>query len=85
MTGTDDQQRLCSFVSAHPELLAALYDLDLTPEQTIGTPDWSKTVRVVALYEQLWSRLRRIEEAWSESWDCSADPGHGLMSRAMLP
>jgi hypothetical protein len=29
------------------------------------------------------ARVRTLEEAWSESWDCSRDPGHRIMHAAL--
>ena len=28
-------------------------------------------------------RVRKLEYAWKQSWDCSADPGHKIMHQAM--
>lgn len=33
--------------------------------------------------EQAEAELQKIREAWSESWDCSADPGHKIMDAAL--
>jgi hypothetical protein len=29
------------------------------------------------------ARVQTLEEAWSESWDCSRDPGHRIMHAAL--
>jgi len=44
------RRALCAYIASHHRLEAALYDLDLMPEQTWGTAGWGKTVRTVALY-----------------------------------
>lgn len=34
--------------------------------------------------ERLRAALRECVDSWGRSWDCSRDPGHGLMTEAII-
>ena len=69
---TDELRAVHAYITAHPPLLSALYDLDLMPEQTLGTPAWLRMVRVVVMYADACG----IATPWEhlQSWIGLADP-----------
>lgn len=52
---TQEELRLCRYISATPWLLSVLYDMNLLPEQLeTGTRAWAQMLLIASAHEHGW-------------------------------
>lgn len=48
--------------------------------KSVGNISTSTSLEMIEYIRILETKLNNIKEIWSESWDCSRDPGHQMMN-----